>query len=108
MDSQAFSSDEEDDKRTISMVATDADTVATDADASSIYDMVHKDPEFDSLRLNSVVISRVPDEVMVELPAATCVRDRSTGAICVVFVSRCLVEDCVGCLYPVGCRDLCC
>jgi len=63
MDSQASSSDEEDDERTISMVATDADAAATDADASSIYDMLHNDPEFDSLRLNSVVMSRVPDEV---------------------------------------------
>jgi len=42
MDSQDSSSDEEDDKRTIS-------TVATDADASSIYDMLHDNPEFDSL-----------------------------------------------------------
>jgi len=57
LDSQASSSDEEDDKRTVS-------TVATDADASSIYDMLHDDPEFDSLRLNSVVISQVPDKVI--------------------------------------------
>jgi len=57
LDSQASSSDEEDDERTIS-------TVATDTDASSIYDMLHDDPEFDSLRLNSVVVSRVPDEVI--------------------------------------------
>jgi len=57
MDSQDSSSDEEDDERTIS-------TVATDADASSIYDMLHDDPEFDSLRLNSVLISRVPNEVI--------------------------------------------
>jgi len=38
-------------------------TVATDTDASSIFDLLHDDPEFDSLCLNSVVISRVPDEV---------------------------------------------
>jgi len=57
LDSQASSSDEEDDQRTVS-------TVATDTDASSIYDMLHDDPEFDSLRLNSVVVSRVPDEVI--------------------------------------------
>jgi len=57
LDSQASSSDKEDDKRTVS-------AVATDTDASSIYDMLHDDPEFDSLRLNSVVISRVPDEVI--------------------------------------------
>jgi len=63
-DSQASSSDEEDDERTISTVATDTDTIATDADASSIYDMLHDDPEFDSLRLNSVVILQVPDEVI--------------------------------------------
>jgi len=63
MDSQASSSDEEDDERTISTVATDADTAAADADAFSICDMLHDDPEFDSLRLNSIVTSRVPDEV---------------------------------------------
>jgi len=58
MDSEASSLDEEDDdERTISTVATDTDTAATDTDASSIYDMLHDDPEFDSLRLNSVVIS---------------------------------------------------
>jgi len=57
LESQASSSDEEDDERTIS-------TVGADADASSIYDMLHNDPEFDSLRLNSVVTSRVPDEVI--------------------------------------------
>jgi len=57
LDSQASSSDDEDDERTIS-------TVATDADASSIFDMLHDDPEFDSLRLNSVVVSRFPDEVI--------------------------------------------
>jgi len=50
MDSQASSSDEEDDdERTISTVATDTDTAATDTDASSIYDMLYDDPEFDSL-----------------------------------------------------------
>jgi len=38
--------------------------VATDADASSIFDMLHDDPEFDSLRLNGVVMSRAPDEVI--------------------------------------------
>jgi len=65
MDSEASSSDEEDDdKRTISTVATDTDTAAADADASSICDMLHDDPEFDSLRLNSVVMLRVPDEVI--------------------------------------------
>jgi len=32
-------------------------TVATDSDdASSVYDMLHDDPEFDTLRLNSVVV----------------------------------------------------
>jgi len=35
-----------------------------DTDASLIFDMLHDDPEFDSLRLNSVVMSRVPDEVI--------------------------------------------
>jgi len=64
LDSQASSLDDEDDERTISTVATDTDTAATDTDASSIYDMLHDDPEFDSLRLNSVVVSRVPDEVI--------------------------------------------
>ena len=64
LDSQASSSDEEDDERTISTVATDADTAAADADASSICGMLHDDPEFDSLRLNSVVTSRVPKEAM--------------------------------------------
>jgi len=49
LDSQASSSDKEDDERTISMVTTDTDTIATDTDASSIYDMLHDDPEFDSL-----------------------------------------------------------
>jgi len=65
LDSQASSSDDENDERTISTVATDT-TVATDSDtdASSIYDMLHDDPEFDSLRLNSVVMSRVPNEVI--------------------------------------------
>jgi len=57
MDSQASSSDEEDDERTIS-------AVCTDTDASSIYDMLHDDPEFDSLRPNSVVLLQVPDEVI--------------------------------------------
>jgi len=33
-------------------------------DASSLFNLLHDDPEFDSLRLNSVVISRVPDEVI--------------------------------------------
>jgi len=42
LDGQTSSSDEEDEERTVS-------TVATDADASSIYDMLHDDPEFDSL-----------------------------------------------------------
>jgi len=40
-------------------------TVAADTDASSIFDMLHDDPEFDSLRLNSVITSRVPGEVSV-------------------------------------------
>jgi len=46
-------------------VATDA-TVArdSDTDATSVYDMLHDDPEFDLLQLNSVVVSRVPDEVI--------------------------------------------
>ena len=57
MDSQASSSGDEDDEQTVS-------TVATDTDASSICDMLHDDPEFDSLQLNSVVVSRVPDEVI--------------------------------------------
>ena len=57
LDSQASSSDDKDDERTTSTVATDTDTAATDTDASSIYDMLHDDPEFDSLRLNSVVAS---------------------------------------------------
>ena len=63
LDSQASSSDDEDDERTISTVATET-TVATDTDASSIYDMLHDDPKFDSLRLNSVVVSQVHDEVI--------------------------------------------
>jgi len=42
-----------DDNRTVS-------TVATDTDASSLFDLLHDD----SLRLNSVVTSRVPDEVI--------------------------------------------
>ena len=63
LDSQASSSDNGDDERTISTVATET-TVAMDADASLIYDMLHDDPEFDSLRLNSVVVSRVPDKVI--------------------------------------------
>jgi len=64
LDSQALSSDGESDERTISTVATDT-TVATDSDdASSVYDMLHDDPEFDTLRLNSVVVSRVPNEVI--------------------------------------------
>jgi len=57
MDSQDSSSDKEDDERTIS-------TVATDTDASSIYDMLHDDLEFNLLRLNSVVMSRVPEEAI--------------------------------------------
>jgi len=51
MDSQASSSDDEDNERTVS-------TVATDADASLIFDMLHADPEFDSLRLNGAVSPR--------------------------------------------------
>jgi len=57
LDSQASSSDEEDDERTVSMVATDTD-------ASPIFDLPHDDPELDSLRLNSAVASRVPEEVI--------------------------------------------
>jgi len=64
MGSQASSMDEGDDERTVSTVATDADTVATDVDASSICNMLHDNPEFDLLRLNSVVTLRVPDEVI--------------------------------------------
>jgi len=63
LDSEASSSAYGDDERTISTVATET-TVATDADASLIYDMLHDDPEFDSLQLNSVVVSRVPDKVI--------------------------------------------
>jgi len=40
-------------------------TVATDTDTSSIFDLLHDDPEFDSLRLNSIVVSRLPEEVIV-------------------------------------------
>jgi len=57
VDSQASSADDEDDERTISMVATDAD-------ASLIFNVLHDDLEVDSLRLNSVVTSRVPNEVI--------------------------------------------
>ena len=39
-------------------------TVAMDTDASSIFDLLHDDPEFNSLCLNSVVVSRVPEEVI--------------------------------------------
>jgi len=60
LDSQASSLDDGDNERTISTVATDT----TDTDASLIYDMLHDDPEFDSLRLNSVAVSRVPDKVI--------------------------------------------
>jgi len=49
LDSQASSSDEEDDERTISTVTADMDTAVTDADASSMCDMLHDDPEFDLL-----------------------------------------------------------
>jgi len=56
LDSQGSGSDDDDDERTVS-------TVATDTDASLIFDLLHDDPEFDSLRLNSVVISRVLEEV---------------------------------------------
>jgi len=64
LDSQASSSDDESDERTISTVATDTTATADSDDASSICDMLHDDPEFDTLRLNSVVVSRVPDEVI--------------------------------------------
>jgi len=57
LDSQASSSDDDDNERTVS-------TVAMDTDASSIFDLLHDDPEFDSLRLNSVIVSRVPEEVI--------------------------------------------
>jgi len=63
--SQPSSLDDGDDERTISTVATGTTAATdTDADASLIYDMLHDDPEFDLLRLNSVVVSRVPDEVI--------------------------------------------
>jgi len=39
-------------------------TVATDTDSSSLFDLLHGDPEFDLLRLNSVIISRILDEVI--------------------------------------------
>jgi len=47
MDSVASSLDDKDNERTIS-------TVAMDTDALSIFDLLHDDPEFDLLRLNSV------------------------------------------------------
>ena len=56
-DSQESNTDDGDDDRTVS-------TVATDTNAWSIFDMLHADPEFDSRRLNSVVVSRVPEEVI--------------------------------------------
>ena len=56
-DSQESDMSGGDDNRTIL-------TVATDTDASSIFDMLHDDLEFDLLRLNSVVVSRVPEEVI--------------------------------------------
>jgi len=40
-------------------------TVATDTGALSIFDMLHDDPEFDLLRLNSVVASTFPDEAIL-------------------------------------------
>jgi len=58
MDSQASSSDDEVNDRTTS-------TVATDTDAPSTFDMLHDDPEFELLRLDSVIVSRVPEEVIV-------------------------------------------
>jgi len=57
MDNEASSSGNKDDERTVL-------TVATDTDASSIFDLLHDDSEFDSLQLNSVVVSRVPEEVI--------------------------------------------
>jgi hypothetical protein len=39
-------------------------TVNSDSDASSIGRMIYDDPEFDSLRLNSLVVNRVPDLVI--------------------------------------------
>jgi len=56
-DSQESDTGDGDDDRTILMVVTDTD-------ASSIFDMLHDDLEFDSLQLNSVVASRVPEEVI--------------------------------------------
>ena len=56
-DSQESNMSGGDDDRTIS-------TVATDTDASSIFDMLHDAPEFDLLCLNSVIVSRVPEEVI--------------------------------------------
>jgi len=56
-DSQESDSDDGNDDRTIS-------TVATDTDASSVFDMIHDDPELALPCLNSVVTSRVPEEVI--------------------------------------------
>ena len=58
LDSQTSSSDDDDDERTLL-------AVAADTDASSIFDLLHDDQEFDSLRLNSAVASGVPEEVIV-------------------------------------------
>jgi len=57
LDSKASSLGDKDNERTIS-------AVTTDTDASSIFDLLQDDPEFDSLRLNSAVMSRVPEEVI--------------------------------------------
>jgi len=60
LDSQASSSDDEDNDRTISTVSA----AVVDVAASSIFAMLHDDLEFDSPRLDGVVTSRVPDEVI--------------------------------------------
>jgi len=58
VDSQASSLDDKGDNRTVLMVVMDTN-------ASSVLGMLHDDLEFASLRLNSVVASRVPEEVIV-------------------------------------------
>ena len=57
LDSRASSSVTDDDDGTIS-------TVNSDSDASSIDDMLWDDAEFNALRMNSVLVSRVPEEVI--------------------------------------------
>ena len=39
-------------------------TVNSDSDASSICRMIDDDPEFDTLRLNSVTVSHIPDRII--------------------------------------------